>query len=166
MRHDLAAVPAIRELPTGLTLRPFQLDQPGAARQIYEAYKDAWRSLWGETLATDADYATFLADNMRTPLFDPTLWQIAWDGEQVAGVVIAVLDRGVGKVREVAVRKRWQRQGVGASLLTGAMRVLGERGASHLQLFTDAANPVGAKTLYQRLGFRDTQQFEFYRKPF
>jgi ribosomal protein S18 acetylase RimI-like enzyme len=136
------------------------------ALQIYAAYKDAWRGLWGETLATDSDYAIFLADNVQNPLFDPTLWQVAWDGAEVAGIVIAVLDRGVGKVREVAVRKRWQRLGVGASLLTGAMRRLSERGATHLGLYTDSANPVGAKSLYQRLGFRDTQQYEYYRKPF
>lgn len=161
---DLVHVPPMSNLPTGLTDRPIDSED---ARQVYDAYKDAWRGgVWGITPETDADYQAFLDDNVRTPLFDPSLWQVAWDGEEVAGFVIAVLDGGVGKFPEVAVRKRWQRRGVGTTLMSRAMRLLREREASQLRIITNADNPVGAKTVYERLGFREVKQHGLYRKPF
>ncbi len=162
-RRDLDRLPENSPLPAGLIIRPMRIAD---TRHIYEAYKDAWQGLWGETPASEADYHDFLSDNVYSSLFDASLWQIAWDGEDVAGFVIAALAGEVGKFPEVAVRKRWQRRGVGMALMTRAMRLLRERGATQLRLFTNAENPVGAKTMYERLGFRDSKRHDFLRKPF
>lgn len=161
---DSAHIPSMSNLPTGLTVRPIYAEE---ARQVYEALKDAWRGFRGVTPETEEDYQAFLDDHVRTPLFDSSLWQVAWDGDEVAGFVIAFLDRGVGKFPEVGVRKRWQRRGVGTALMSRAMQhLLQKREASQLRIITNAENPVGAKTVYERLGFRELKQHGLYRKPF
>jgi GNAT superfamily N-acetyltransferase len=156
-------LPASAPLPAGLAIAPVRVEN---ARRVYEAYKDAWRGLWGETPENESDYRTFLGDTMPSPFFDPALWQAAWDGEEIAGFVIAEMDGEVGTFPEVAVRKRWQRRGVGTALMVRAMQLLWARGVRQMRLCTNADNPVGAKTVYERLGFREVKTHDFWRKPF
>jgi ribosomal protein S18 acetylase RimI-like enzyme len=148
-------------LPQGLVIKPFHDDD---IRAVYAAYKDAWRGMAVETPETEADYAEFVDEHIQSPLFDPALWQVAWDDDGVAGFVISILEDGAGKFPEVAVRKRWQRRGLGAALMTRAMRTFWQRRVSQLRLYTNAQNPAGAKTLYERLGFREVKRHGLYRK--
>ena len=158
---DLDRLPPA-ELPTALVVRPVF---PEHHRAIYRAYKDAWAGLAPATPEDEADYREFLADNAEAPGADPSLWQVAWDGEEVAGFVILRVRDGVGTVPEVAVRKRWKRQGVARALMVRGLRALRERGVAQVRLYTNAAAEQGARSLYEGLGFREVKQHAFYRKP-
>lgn len=159
---DLSALPEA-ELPAGLSLR---LPQPEHYLPIYAAYRDAWGGSPSAAIESTADYQAFLDENVRTSRFDPTLWQVAWDGNTVAGIVTAILQsRGtVGEIPEVAIRRSWKRRGLGRALMIGELRALRDRGVSQVRIITNAANLHGAKTLYESLGFREVKQHVLFRK--
>ena len=164
VRPTLADLPAV-PLPPGLELRPAT---PATARRILEADWEAFRDHWGHTELTEADVAAVLDD----PETDLDLWQVAWDGDEVAGVVLVVvheaenrlLGRRRGWLASVGVRRPWRRRGLATALMVRAMEALRARGLEEAALGVDADNPSGALGLYQRLGFRRTMRFAVYRR--
>jgi ribosomal protein S18 acetylase RimI-like enzyme len=158
---DLSRLPPAA-LPPGLVIKPVL---PEHLPAVYRAYKDAWAGLPAATPEGEADEREFVADNAEAPGADPSLWQVAWDGDEVAGFVVLRVRDGVGTVPEVAVRKRWQRRGVARALMVRGLEALRERGVAQVRLYTNAADEEGARSLYEGLGFREVKQHAFYRKP-
>jgi len=157
LRAGAAAPP-----PVGMTLRPIE---PGDYRAVYRAWKEAFAGIWTSTPESEADYQRFLATNIGVPDLDPALYQVAWVGDEVAGLVFARIQRGVGTIPEVAVRPAWQRRGIARALMAAALQGLHDRGMTQARLATDAANGRGARSLYEGFGFREVKQYIFYRKP-
>jgi ribosomal protein S18 acetylase RimI-like enzyme len=100
------------------------------------------------------------------PKHDPSLWQIAWDGGQVVGQVMALVERGRGELFEVSVRPAWRRRGLGRGLLVRAIHDLRVRGVAVIRLHTNAFFRTRARDLYEGVGFRVVKEFPRYRKPF
>ncbi len=159
---DLPSAP----LPDGLELRPAS---PETARRIIEADAEAFRDHWGHTELTEEDVRAVLED----PETDLGLWQVAWDRDEVAGVVIVIvresenrlLGRRRGWLDSVGVRRPWRRRGLATALMVRAMAALRARGLEEAALGVDADNPSGAVALYERLGFRRTMRYAVYRRP-
>ena len=152
-------------LPDGIEVRPVvERDH----RQIWEGNAEAFRDHWEAAERNEADFLTTF-DN---PDLDTTLWQVAWDRDEVAGVVINAifaeenerLGIKVGWLEEVSVRRPWRRRGLGAALIAASLRTFHERGMDEASLGVDAENPTGALALYERLGFRRHRSFRVYRK--
>jgi mycothiol synthase len=101
-------------LPPGITLRPLE---PPHHRKVYRAWKDAFAELWTSTPESEEDFGEFVDDNFSGPSFDPTLCHIAWSADEVAGLVFSRLRQGIATILEVAVRKVWQRRGLGRALM-------------------------------------------------
>jgi GNAT superfamily N-acetyltransferase len=68
-------------LPDGLVLRAAHAEH---YRAIWEAIQEAFRDHWGSFPTTEWHYQQWLND----PNFDPALWRVAWDGDQIAGVTL------------------------------------------------------------------------------
>ena len=153
-------------LPEGLEIRPVQ---PEHLRRIWEADVEAFRDHWGEHDASEESYRRFVAN----PEFDRSLWQVAWDGEEVAGLVIntiyaeqnARLGKREGWLDSVAVRRPWRRRGLARGLIARSLHLLRERGMSSAALGVDAENPNGALALYESVGFRPVRRYTSLRKP-
>jgi mycothiol synthase len=165
MTRDLAEpVPSV-PLPPGIEIRPAC---PEHYRAIWEAEREAFEDNPGHAPWPEEGYQRFL----NFPHYDPELWRIAWDGDQVAGIVLnfvnaeenAAFDRRRGYTEDIAVRKPWRQRGLASALLADSLRALQERGLSEAALGVDAANP-GALALYQRLGFKPVSEWITYRKP-
>jgi len=99
-------------LPDGVEIRPVREDQ---WQTILDAENEAFRDHWGHREMGESAYrATF----GRTGL-DTSLWVVAWDGDEVAGVVqnwIWALENerlGVkrGWLEHISVRRQWRRRG-------------------------------------------------------
>ena len=105
------------------------------------------------------------APTLRQPGHDPALWQVAWEGEEVAGQVLCKIERGRGEVYEVSVRPQWRRRGLARGLLAFGLRALQERGVSTVRLHTVSEFPTQAKNLYGSVGFHVRKAFPRYRKP-
>jgi GNAT superfamily N-acetyltransferase len=108
-------------LPAGVTRRPVHSDH---YRAIYLALKDAYSDTWISTSESEADYQEFLAEQIQISGFDPTLCQVAWADDQVVGLIWCHIRKGVGVIREVAVRKAWKRRGIARALMAYGLEAL------------------------------------------
>jgi ribosomal protein S18 acetylase RimI-like enzyme len=148
-------------LPAGITIypaRPKQFQVIGAS--VAESYRASRPGGRFDVSDTSDEYARFLASAEH----DPTLWQVAWHTDQIAGQVLSVVERGRAEVFEVSVRPGWRRQGLARALLTRGLNVLLNRGVEVVRLHTQAENPDRASVLYESTGFRIVKRFPRYRK--
>ena len=152
-------------LPAGIEVRPVLPDHYSLiAASVREAYQHEYeRGRFNEEF--DFDLAAYAAQ-LSEPKHDPTLWQVAWDDEQIVGQVLSVIENGRGEVFEVSVRPAWRRRGLGHALVSRAVHSLRKSGVDVIRLHTNANFPTRAKDLYQSIGFRVLKEFPRYRKSF
>jgi len=96
--------------------------------------------------------------------FDPTLWMIAWDGDQIAGYSQNRFRMGIGWIGTLGVRRPWRKMGLGLALLQYSFGEFYKRGTTTIGLGVDASNPTGATRLYQRAGMYVASEFATYEK--
>jgi mycothiol synthase len=153
-------------LPDGLELRPVTEDQH---RAIFEAEREAFLDHWASREQTEDDFRlTFGRDEL-----DTDLWVVAWDGDEVAGVVQnwiwaeenAQLGVARGWLEHISVRRPWRRRGLARAITAEALRRLALAGMTDALLGVDADNPTGALGLYEGLGFEVEQRSQVYRLP-
>jgi len=146
-------------LPAGLELRP---PLPEHYRAVWQADVESDRDNWGHVAHSEEDYCAWV----ETPDLDPSLWCVAWDGDQVAGGAINVAhEGGWGETDDLFVRRPWRRRGLGRALLAASLHVFKTCGLTTAGLGVDAENPSGAVRLYESLGYRPYQRLASYRKP-
>jgi len=153
-------------LPEGIELRPVREDQ---LRQLWEADVEAFLDHWGGFDASDERYAIWKGD----PKFDPSLFVVAWDGDEIAGGIVneinevenATFKRQRGWLASVFVRRQWRRRGLGRALVAKSLIVFRERGMTSAGLGVDADNPTGALGLYEAAGFEVDFRSTAFRKP-
>ena len=166
MRRFLTGSLPERPLPAGLELRPVD---PSTIRTILDAEDEAFRDHWGHHPQTEEDVRALLSH----PATDLSLWQVAWDGDAVAGVVINAIYReeneqlGVsrGWLDRVSVRRPWRGHGLAKALCARSFRVLRDAGLDEAWLGVDGANPTGALPLYEGLGFGVVRRWFAYGRP-
>ena len=153
-------------LPEGLELRTVTSAQH---RAIFEAEREAFRDHWSAREQTEGDFAfTF-----GRPELDTDLWVVAWDGNEIAGVVQgwiypeenATLGVARGWLEHISVRRPWRRRGLGRAITAEALRRLADAGMQEAMLGVDAENPTGALGLYEGLGFEVDHRSVTYRRP-
>jgi ribosomal protein S18 acetylase RimI-like enzyme len=92
---------------------------------------------------------------LDAPEADTSVWFVAWDGDEIAGVIRCDTEKfGGGFVGALTVRKPWRGRGIGMALLRRAFREFHRRGVPHVSLGVDAQNSSGATRLYERAGMR------------
>ncbi|HYN64524.1 MAG TPA: GNAT family N-acetyltransferase, partial [Candidatus Limnocylindrales bacterium] len=104
---------------------------------------------------------------------DPSLFVVAWDGDEIAGAAIneineaenAAFNRRRGWLRSVFVRRPWRRRGLGQAVVLRSLQVFRDVGMTSAGLGVDADNPTGALGLYTRTGFDAEMRSAAYRKP-
>ena len=95
---------------------------------------------------------------------DPSLWYIAWDGDQIAGFALDRYRNGHGWVGTLGVRRPWRKHGLGLALLYHSFGEFYKRGKQTASLGVDAANPTGATRLYQKAGMHVAAEYVSYEK--
>ncbi len=141
----------------GIALRPYRagIDE----RATYEAQEEAFEDHWDHTPQT---FETWREFGVKQTNFDPSLWFLAWDGEDVVGLSLNFLERsgdpGYGWVGTVGVRRAWRRRGIGEALLRLSFNALHARGQRRVRLSVDAESITGATRLYERVGMRTIRQ--------
>jgi len=153
-------------LPEGLELRPVTADQH---RAIFDAEAEAFRDHWQSRELTDEDFVSLY----KSSDIDTSLWVVAWDGDEIAGVVQNWVYRdeneklGVerGWLERISVRRPWRRRGLGRAITAESLRRLKAAGLADAMLGVDAENPTGALGLYEGLGFEVYQRSIAYGPP-
>jgi mycothiol synthase len=166
LRGSLEDVPELT-LPAGLEVRPVTAAD---ASRVWDALVDGFADHRHKPEATEDDRERFI-DN---PVHDPSLWVIAFDGDEVAGGVVNIIDpeenaetgRQRGYVEAVFTRPAWRRRGLARSLVARSLLRLRERGMTSALLGVDGANPNQAMTLYEDVGFEIAATELEWRRPF
>ena len=99
-------------------------------------------------------------------------WQVAWDGEQLAGMVLAHLDeqanekhnRKRGYTEHIYVRPQWRGRGLASALIARSLQVLKAQGMEEAELGVDAENESAAFRLYENLGYKTFSVDTWFRK--
>ena len=118
----------------------------------------------GDRFRSKFDRVAYFSTELRKPRYDPKLWHVAWDGDEIAGQVFMVIENGQVEVNQVSVRPAWRHKGLGRALLTRALRDVRERGEEVIWLDTYAEYPTRAVDMYRSLGFYISKEFPRYRK--
>lgn len=164
VRPNLENIPNL-PLPAGLEVRPAK---PEHYRAIWEAWMDAFSEHWGFSTPTEEEYEEWLGHSN----FQPERWQVAWDGNEVAGMVLAFIDetqnreyhRLRGWTEDIGVRKAWRKRGLASALIVRSLRDQKALGMTESALGVDTENKTGALRLYERLGFRPVTKEWSFRK--
>lgn len=159
MEITLDAPPSAAVFPQGVELRPF--DKEAHARLVWQADNEAFSEHWGMHAYTFEYWANRRFNNSD---FDPTLWQIAWDDDQIAGFSINRYRMGIGWVGSLGVLKPWRKHGLGLALLQQSFAEFYSRGMKTVGLGVDASNTTGATRLYQRAGMSVASEFVTFEK--
>lgn len=165
VRPDLENIPD-RPLPEGLEVRPVP---PEHYPTVWAAQEEAFRDHWGSPRLEDEWYKEWL----DSKTFMPHLWQVAWDGDEVAGMVLNQIDekqnaeygRKRGWTEDISVRRPYRRRGLASALIARSLSLLKEQGMTEAALGVDTQNLSGALRLYEGLGFRAVKRYTNFRKP-
>jgi mycothiol synthase len=153
VRPDLDRI-RLLPLPPGLEVRALPAGRLGDWwPAMCEAFRDHFGA-WGDSESAFRRW-------VESPLYDPDLQVVAFDGDQVAGAVHAAIDpvenelRGYrrGWCEPVFTRRPWRRRGLASALLGQALLRLRARGMTSAQLHVDSENTDRAPALYERHGF-------------
>lgn len=145
----LDAAPAV-DPPDGITIAPFEVaDAPAVHAALQEAFTDHWDF-------HPQPYEEWRARQLERDDFDPSLWSVAKDGDEVAGAVIGGVDAELdaGWIPTVGVRRRWRGRGLGGALLRASFAAFVRAGCPTVALGVDSAGTTGATRLYEREGMR------------
>jgi mycothiol synthase len=165
LRPNLSDIPDL-PLPDGIEVRPMQPEQ---YRQVWQAEVEAFRDHWGGMDESEDQFHRHYAGEG----FRPELWRVAWDGDEVAGVVavmiLTTLNETTGTRRGllsgVSVRRPWRRRGLARAMVVESLKGLRDAGMTSAVLGVDAENPTGALGVYEATGFEVARRATTFRKP-
>lgn len=161
MRVELPEKLPAPEWPAGITVRTYRREADEQA--VYEAHQ--------ESFSEEQDFERDPFDewtqwSYREP-FDPELWFIAEENDEIAGIALCRGERGgdetLGWVNILGVRKPWRRRGLGLALLRHAFGELQKRGRRRVGLGVDGRT-TGAVRLYERAGMHRERTFVWYQR--
>jgi len=167
MRINMDTPPADPEWPAGITLRIFNPETDMAA--VYRAVDESFRDHYGYVdVPFEEGLERFKHFMTGYEGFDPTLWFLAMDGDEIAGICLcrshAYDNPDVGYINTLGVLRNWRKRGIGLALLRHSFGELYRRGKRMAGLGVDAENLTGALHLYESAGMYVHQAFERFEK--
>jgi mycothiol synthase len=158
MAIDLTGKPPAPEWPAGIAIRNFV---PGVDDEAaYEAYEEAFADMWQRPRGTFEQFSS----KLRRPYFNPRLWFLAMDGDEIAGTLFSDDIDGKGWVEIVGVRRPWRGRGLALAMLHHAFAAFLSQGVTHIGLSVDAQSPTGAPRIYERAGMHLDQSFILFER--
>lgn len=157
MQIELDPPPAAPRWPAGIVLRNIKPDQD--APQVHALIEAAFDRP-GRAPTSFEDWKNLM---LREDIFDPELWFLALDGEEIVGVCLGFEYGDLGWVRQLAVSEGWRRRGLGSALLFHAFNEFAKRGFTKAGLGVAADNSK-AYSLYENIGMRRVRQYVEYEK--
>lgn len=153
-------------LPEGIEVRPAEEKD---YRKIWDSSIEAFRDHWGFSEPKEEDYISYSTSRY----FQPHLWQVAWDGDEVVASILNFVDeeynqkfgKKCGWTEEISTRREWRRMGIAKALIVRSMKMHKELGMTSVALGVDTENPNGALQLYEGLGYRKKRTMITFQKP-
>ena len=150
-------------LPEGMRLRPFKLDQDEEALTITQ--NRAFSEHWGFSPNTVEE----IAARVRMNNSDPDGIVLIAEGDKVAGYNWTIRNQNehgsVGFVAMTGVDPDYRGKGLGTAVVVSGMEYLNERNVEAIELEVDSANEP-ALALYHKLGFKQVARTAWFEKTF
>ena len=167
MQIDMDAPAPEPVWPDGITVRTY--DPERDAEAVYRADTESFRDHFGFVEQPfEEGLQRFIHLMTKYEGFDPTLWFLAMEGEEIAGICLcrprAFEDPDLGYVNSLGVRRPWRKRGLGLALLRHSFNEFYRRGKRKVGLGVDAQNLTGALRLYEKAGMHVHRQFDSYEK--
>jgi len=159
MEINLDDEPPPAEPPPGFVVRSYRPGADDAA--LHAIHQEAFAEHWEFTPHPLEDWLGWRTTRND---YDPELWQLAFEGDELAGAVLPFGERGFGWVLDLAVGPRFRKRGLGLALLRAGFRELYTRGFTQVGLEVDSENETGATRLYERAGMRVTRRYATFEK--
>jgi len=159
MEANLTEAPKVIPFPAGIELRPFIKETQGYL--MFQTEDESFRDHWGHV---PGNFNNWKLRKIEREEFDPMLWHVAWDDDQIAGYAQTRYRNGVGWIGNLGVRRPWRKRGLGEALLLHAFSEFYKRGMHTIGLGVDASNPTGATRLYQKVGMQIAVEDVLYEK--
>lgn len=146
-------------LPDRLVSVPYT---PELAKPLHEAHMEAFSDHWG---FQRRPFEKWVIGTVESEEFRPDLTRIAFDGDQIAGYVLAYNNvEGREYIGQVGTRRPWRKRGLASALISASLAAAVADGKSSASLGVDADSPTGAVGVYERLGFEVKHKFVSYRR--
>jgi mycothiol synthase len=158
MAIELEGRPPPAEWPAGLRAEP--VDYEHEAESFHATLDEAFAEEFGHEPERGIDWRA----RREGRSFDPTLWFVVKEGDEVAAALLCQERFGSGWIASIGVRKPWRRRGLGFALLLHGFGQLYARGQHRIALGVDAENPTGATRLYERAGMHQAFEAVVYEK--
>jgi GNAT superfamily N-acetyltransferase len=140
---------------------PVELFREDDAEAFHAALEEAFADHWEHE---DEPFDRWWERQQRRENYDPTLWFLIRDGEEIAGVARCEARPPAGWVGALGVRKKWRGRGYGRALLQYSFREFRKRGYTRAALGVDASNATGATQLYESVGMHPEQENVVWEK--
>jgi len=155
MAIELAAPPEVPDVP----IETFREEDAAA---FYGAIDEAFQDHWEHHTTP---FEQWWERHRSNPGYDPTLWFLIRDGDEIAAASRNEANRnGGGYVAVIGVRRPWRGKGYAKALLLHTFREFYDRGTRRVTLGVDAENPTGATHLYERVGMHVEQENAVFEK--
>ena len=148
--------------PDGITVRVFapNQDEQGTYQADEEAAKDKGYhdplsyEKWAKRMGMDKED------------FDPSVWFVASEENEIAGVALNVTkeNTGIGWVDHLSVRRPWRNKGIGKALLLHTFGEFFKRGIHTIKLSVDSKSLTNAPRLYENVGMKTVEKYHVYKK--
>jgi mycothiol synthase len=158
MLIELDGPPPPAEWPEGMCVATFRDED---ARAFYDAINESFEEEWN--FAPDS-FERWRQLRLEASDFDPTLWFLVWDGEELAAVLRGERRGDMGWIGAIGVRRPWRKRGLGLALLRHAFADWHGRGVPRVGLGVDSQNPTGATRLYERAGMHAAYEAVCFEK--
>jgi mycothiol synthase len=159
MEIEMSQAPNAPEWADHVTVRTFKLEQDD--RAVFAAVDEAFQDHWGYMKGNYEEWRHWTIEREN---FDPSLWFLAFDGDEIAGASLCTYQMDDGWVDTLAVRRPWRRKGLGMALLLHSFGEFYRRGKNKVGLGVDSQNLTGATRLYERAGMHVARTYISYEK--
>jgi GNAT superfamily N-acetyltransferase len=130
---------------------------PAFHAALEEAFADHWEP-------HPEPFETWWQRQVGRSNYDPTLWFVIRDGDEIAAIARNEARESSGYVGALGVRRPWRGKGYGKALLYHTFREFHRRGHRRVTLGVDAANPTGATRLYESVGMHSVREDVVWEK--
>ncbi|MBI5934182.1 MAG: GNAT family N-acetyltransferase [Chloroflexi bacterium] len=166
MKRDLSEPLPDFALPASLDVRPMKEEN---LRTLWDANAEAFRDHWGYVAPSETDFDSWIHQHD----FNPSLYKVAWDGNEIAGAVQNFINkeeneeynRKRGYTEGIFVRRPWRKRGLARALIVQSMKMFKEMGMTETALGVDTQNLSGALRVYESCGYRQMKMSITLRKP-
>ncbi len=160
MEIEMSEMPSEPQWSEGVSVRQFQKEQD--ERAVHAVDEETFADHWNHTPLSFELWQHWM---IQRDTFDPTLWFLATDGNEIAGICLCVIgESGEGWVDSLGVRRPWRRKGLGMALLRHAFKEFYQRNIHKVGLTVDAQSLTGATRLYERAGMHTIRRYDLYEK--